>query len=108
MNSSQINIATLRTDIRSGRRRLRITSHAQTEAFKDGLLLADLRFVFDEGEVIEIYEGESRGLLYGVPPALQIPVHIVVEDSPTEGVIVTAYIPDTRKWVADRRRRRGK
>lgn len=108
MNSSRINIAALRADIHSGRRRLRITSHAQTEAFKDGLLLADLRFVFEEGEVIEVYEGESRGLLYGVPTALQIPVHIVVEDSPTEGVIVTAYIPDTRKWVADRRRRRGK
>jgi len=107
-NLSRIDITALRADIRSGRRRLRITSHAQSEAFKDGLLLADLRFVFEEGEVIEVYAGESRGLLYGIPPALQIPVHIVVEDSPTEGVIVTASIPDTRRWIADRRRRRGK
>lgn len=103
-----MNITALRADVRSGRRRLRITSHAQSEAFKDGLLLADIRFVFEQGEVIEVYEGESRGLLYGIPPAIQIPVHIVVEDSPTEGVIVTAYVPDTRKWIADRRRRRGK
>lgn len=107
-DSSHINITALRADVRSGRRRLRITSHAQSEAFKDGLLLADIRFVFEQGEVIEVYEGESRGLLYGIPPAIQIPVHIVVEDSPTEGVIVTAYVPDTRKWIADRRRRRGK
>ncbi len=103
-NFSRINIVALRADIRSGRRRLRVTA----EAFKDGLLLADLRFVFEQGEVIEIYESESRGLLYGIPPAIQIPVHIVVEDSPTEGVIVTAYVPDTRRWIADRRRRRGK
>ena len=107
-DSSPMNITALRADIRSGRRRLRITSHAQTEAFKDGLLLADLRFVFEQGEVIEAYEEESRWLLYAIPTTIQMPVHIVVEDSPTEGVIVTAYIPRPRRWIADRRRRRGK
>lgn len=105
---ADFNIERLRADVKSGRRPLRITSHAQIEAFKDGLLLADLRFVFAQGEVIEIYENESRGLLYAILNDIDMPAHIVVEDSRTEGVIVTAYVPDPRKWIGDRRRRRGK
>jgi hypothetical protein len=51
----------LRTDVASGKRPLRITSHAQIEAFKDGLLLTDLPYVFEYGEVIEIYPDDRRG-----------------------------------------------
>ncbi|RME97659.1 MAG: DUF4258 domain-containing protein, partial [Chloroflexi bacterium] len=82
-----------------------ITSHAQIEAFKDGLLLKDLRYVFEQGEVIEIYPDENRGLLYAKIAEYNLPVHIVVEDTSEEGVVVTAYIPDKRKWIADKRRR---
>lgn len=98
-------IVSLRKDIVSGKRPLRITSHAQIEAFKDGLLLKHLRYVFEQGEVIEIYPDESRGLLYAVIDEHNLPVHIVVEDTPMEGVVVTAYIPDKGQWIADKRRR---
>jgi hypothetical protein len=102
------NITQLRRDIASGKRKLRITSHAQVEAFKDGLLLADLRHIFEHGEVVEHYPVEQRGLLYAELPVGRVPVHIVVEDTPTEGVVVTAYIPDRRQWIADRQRRKSK
>lgn len=102
------NIVKLRSDIALGKRRLRITTHAQIEAFKDGLLLADLRYTFEQGEVVEIYPEEKRGLLYTILPGQDIPVHIVVEDTPEAGVVVTAYVPDRHKWIADRRRRKSK
>lgn len=100
------NIAKLRQDVARGKRFLRITTHAQIEAFKDGLLLADLRYIFEYGEVIEIYPDERRGLLYANSPEYGLPVHIVVEDTPTEGVVVTAYVPDKSKWIANRKRRK--
>ncbi len=100
----------LRADVASGKRPLRITSHAQMEAFKDGLLLMDLRYTFENGEVIEVYPDDNRALLYADLPQYNLPVHIVVKDTPKEGIIVTAYIPDRGRWIANKRRRkrRGK
>lgn len=45
----------LRIDITTGLRPLQITTHAQVEAFKDGLTLADLRYTFEHGALIEAY-----------------------------------------------------
>lgn len=106
--SGKFDIDKLRTDVTSGKRPLRVTSHAQVEAFKDGLLLADLRYVFEYGEVIEIYPDDQRGLLYSILPQHNLPAHIVVEDTPKEGVIVTAYIPDKGQWIANVRRKGSK
>jgi hypothetical protein len=106
--SSGFDIQQLRLDIKLGRRRLRITTHAQVEAFKDGLLLADLRDVFEYGEVIELYSKERRALLFAHLEEYDLPVHIVVEETADEGVIVTAYVPDHSLWLEDRRRKRGK
>ena len=100
-------IEQLRRDVALGTRPLRITTHAQIEAFKDGLLLADLRHTFENGEIIEIYPEENRGLLHAKAPEFNIPVHIVVEDTLAEGVIITAYVPDKRLWTADKRRKKG-
>lgn len=101
-----MDIERLRSQVASGEKPLRITTHAQVEAAKDGLVLADLRFVFEEGRVIEEYLEERRMLLYADTPAEGIPVHIVVEDTEAEGVIVTAYVPDPDIWIANVRRRR--
>ncbi len=95
----------LRRDIQFKKRSLRITTHAQIEAFKDGLLLSDLRYVFEHGQAIETYPDEHRWLLYANLLEIDMPVHIVVEDTPNEGMIITAYVPDSRKWIADKRRR---
>ncbi len=101
-------IEQLRLDVASGKRRLRITTHAQLEAFKDGLLLADLRYVFQHGAVIEVYPDDARGLLYAAIPEYELPLHIVIEDTPIAGVVVTAYVPDKHKWSNDQLRRRAK
>jgi hypothetical protein len=101
-----VDIERLRSQVASGEKPLRITTHAQVEAAKDGLLLADLRFVFEEGRVIEEYPEERRMLLYADTPADGIPAHIVVESAEAEGVIVTAYVPDPDIWIANVRRRR--
>ncbi len=96
----------LRYDVSTGIRQLRITTHAQTEAFKDGLLLSDVRYIFDHGKLIEIYPDDARGLLYAKLPNPTVPVHIVVEETPKEGVIITAYIPDKQRWLRNRKRRK--
>jgi hypothetical protein len=44
-------------------------------------------------------------VLYAKLPEYNLPAHIVVEDTPDEGIIVTAYIPDKSKWIAAKRRR---
>lgn len=72
------------------------------------MLLADLRYVFENGEVIEIYPDDDRGLLLAYPPEHKLPVHIIVEETIEEGVVVTTYIPDKRKWINDRKRRKRK
>lgn len=95
----------IRADVREGRRSLRITTHAQIEAFKDGLLLADLRYTFEQGVVIETYPEEARLLLYSQSQNGTLPVHVLIEDAAREIVIVTAYIPDQRQWDGFTRRR---
>lgn len=101
-----MDIDKFRADVAAGKRPLRITTHAQIEATKDGLLLADLKYVFEKGRVIEEYPERKRMLLCAKPPEANLPIHIVVEDSETEGVIVTAYIPATSLWFGGVRRKR--
>lgn len=102
----QFNLTKLRTDVAKGLRPLRITSHAQVEAFKDGLALADLRYTFEHGDLIEQYPDENRGLIYTDVEAIDMPVHIVIEDMSNEGVIITAYIPDRKLWAGNRIRKK--
>lgn len=95
----------VRAGVESGRKPLRITTHAQVEAFKDGLTLADLREVFQTGTIIEDYPGQGRALILGRSVGSKLPAHIIIEESADEVVIVTAYIPDDRLWIEGRRRR---
>jgi hypothetical protein len=101
-------LAQLRQDVRDGKKALRITSHAQVEAAKDGILLADLKAVFDSGHVVEAYPERDRWLLYGATLPDQIPIHIVVEETAMAGVVITAYVPDRDEWLADSMRRKKK
>jgi folate-binding Fe-S cluster repair protein YgfZ len=100
-----LDIDALRRSITEGARLLRITSHAQVEASKDGLLLADLRHVFETGVVIESY-AEARALVYGRAMTEDLPVHVVVEEAPDEVVIVTVYIPSDSDWIGYTKRRK--
>lgn len=99
-----MDLAAVRAQVESGNKPLRTTTHAQVEGFKDGLTLADLKKTLT-GTIIEEYPSEGRALVLGAPIGEAWAVHIVIEDSTQEVVIVTAYIPDERLWIAGRRRR---
>lgn len=95
----------LRDDVRSRRKRLRITTHAQEEAAKDGLFLNELRHAFENGRLLEYYPEQDRFLLLAEIVETATPFHVVVELSREAGVIVTAYVPDKRRWLPFSRRR---
>lgn len=82
----------------------RITAHASIEATKDGLSPHDIKFVIQNGKIIEEYPNREypeseRCLIYAMLPG-QIPAHALVDYSePREIVIVTAYIPESDKWL---------
>ena len=95
----------LRRSVAEGERPLRVTTHGQVEAIKEGLELADLRRVFESGTVIEEHE-DDRVLLYGWASSVRLPVHLVVEASSNEVVFITAYVPDDAEWIGYTRRRR--
>ena len=65
-DSEGFDIEQLRLDILTGKRSLRITTHAQVEAFEDGSLLSHLRYTLEKGEVIESYPEDRRCNYYGV------------------------------------------
>ena len=83
-----------------------IYRHAFTEAFKDGLSIEDILYTILNGEIIEEYPERTRCLIYAKLPS-ERPVHTVVDYGQEEVHIVTAYIPDPRKWINFRIRRLG-
>ena len=97
---------TLRRALAHGEKRLRITTHAQVEGFKDGLTLEDLRLVLETGRVIESYPERNRLLVFGQSAAAALPVYIVVEEGDNEVVVVSSYVPDPNEWVGYVKRRR--
>jgi len=84
-----------------------LTTHARVEAIKDGLTETDLRRTLEQGEEIEDYPDRARALLLGWT-AECFPCHIVIEweTGDVQVVIVSAYIPESREWYPDWKRRR--
>lgn len=100
-----IDLAGLRSAVATGVVPLRITAHAQVEAFKDGLTLTDLRHVFQSGRAIEEHD-PNQAVLFGWAVSARLPVHVVIEAGEGEAVVVTAYVPDDGEWIGYTRRRR--
>ena len=100
-----MDINRVRRLIRQGTITLRFTDHAITEARKDGLTVDDLEAGL-RGEAIEDYD--VRALLLSFTQDDGLPYHIVVEYVPRsrEATIVTAYIPDSKEWESNWKRRR--
>ena len=101
----------LRQHIAAGRVRIEFAlPHALTEAFKDGLTVAELCTAVPTGDAIEDYG--SRILLLAFTAPERIPYHVVVEYVPGEVVatVVTTYIPDTVHWELPdwKRRKKGR
>ena len=91
----------------------RLTGHASIEAVKYGISPADIRYVIFHGKIIEEYPerdypGIETCLIYATLPA-DIAVHVVVDVVVEQSVVVvTAYIPDRKRWTASQKRRRRK
>ena len=85
---------------------LRFADHAVIEGRKDGLTTEDLEDTVVNGEVIEDYG--VRALLLHCTKDDRIPCHIVLEYIPRaeEVTVVTAYIPDTKEWEHNWKKRR--
>ena len=97
----------LRHLLETGNLSVRLTTHARIEAMKDGLTEVDLRRTLEQGEEIEDYPDRLRALLLGWTEE-EFPCHIVIEweSGDSQVVIVSAYIPDSREWSRDWKRRR--
>lgn len=94
----------IRERIRLGK--WRISKHAMIESFKDGLSPRDIKDIIINGKVIESYPERERYLIYGTLSD-DMPVHVVIDYSDDELiVVVTAYIPDEREWIAFQKRKR--
>ena len=87
-----------------------ITTHAFTEARKDGIDPYDIERILKNGEILEDYPGRRRCFIGGTTES-KMPLHVVcdyydfLKDRRQDVVVVTAYIPDTRKWLKDKKRK---
>jgi hypothetical protein len=99
----------LRHRLQKGTLSVRLTTHARIEAIKDGLTENDLQHTLEHGEEIEDYPSRARALLLGWSEE-KFPCHVVVEweRGSSQVNLVSAYIPDSREWFPDWRRRRRK
>ncbi len=92
-----MNIETIRAKIREGN--FSIFDHALIEAFKDGITFDDILYCINHGKIIEEYPERKRCLIFCML-IFDIPLHVVVDYSwDAEFDIVTAYIPDSTKWI---------
>ncbi len=90
-------------------RRLIFRDHATRRMMQRGIRVVDIRWVLENGEVIEDYPNDyllpSRLLLSWVRGK---PLHVVAADHTTLGVtfIITVYEPDPEQWEPDFKHRR--
>jgi hypothetical protein len=87
---------------------LRFTDHAVIEARKDGLTAEDLEDTITKGELVEDYG--VRALLLNFTKDDGLPCHAVLEyvSGTEEAVVVTAYVPDSKEWEPNWKKRRRK
>lgn len=102
-----MDVELLQTAIRLGK--VKITDHAEEEAWNDTLSLADVYTTVLGGEVIEDYPADKpypSCLVLG-RTAGSDPVHSVWAYNPqTEwAVLVTVYRPDPNRWIERKTRR---
>ena len=83
--------------------------HAIRRMFERSITVADVRYILDNGEVIEDYPND-----FPFPSRLVLgwramrPIHIVAADnfSAGETIVVTVYEPDPNQWEPDFKRRK--
>lgn len=87
-----------------------ITTHAFSEARKEGIDPYDIEHVLKIGDVLEDYPKRRRCLIGGTMEN-KIPLHVVcdyydfLKNKDEDIVVVTVYIPDTLKWIKGKKRK---
>ena len=90
--------------------RVRITDHADEEATADRLILDDVYFSVEHGDLVEDYPQDHpypSGLIHGISPVSEH-IHSVWAYNSSNGwaVLVTVYRPDPARWIDGRIRRK--
>jgi len=90
--------------------RVRITDHADEEAYNDGLSVGEILGSIEAGEIIEDYPDDRpypSCLILSRNPKGEV-VHSVwaYNQSTRSSVLVTVYSPDPRLWIDGKVRRR--
>jgi len=103
-----MDIDKVRRLLAQGKVTLRFADHAIIEARKDGLTAEDLEDAITKGELIEDYG--ARALFFNDTKEDRLPCHAVLEyvSGMEQAVVVTGYIPDTKEWEPNWKRRKRK
>lgn len=79
-----------------------VTQHASLRFRQRGIRMKDIRNTVMTGTIIEQYEDDTpfpSCLILG-KTLLGQPLHVVMSDEGSATSIITAYIPDPKKWDA--------
>ena len=90
-------------------RRLRITDHADEEAYNDGISVTEALDTISSGEIIEQYPDDKPYPSCLVYSKLENndPLHTVwaFNQATKSSVLITIYRPDPRRWIDGKIRR---
>jgi len=101
-------IETIIDSIRSNR--INITHHARQEAKNDSLILEQILYATENGEIIEDYPTDKpfpSCLIYGESRAKE-PIHCVwaYDSETTIAILITVYRPDPGLWINWKKRKK--
>lgn len=100
-----MDIEKIREKIRKGQYRL--TVHAAIRSKERGIATGDMEAAILNGEIIEEYPDDKpfpSCLIYGRTPS-GLPLHVVCSLAPISDII-TLYLPDEKKWIDCKVRRK--
>jgi hypothetical protein len=86
-----------------------ISFHAEKERYAEDIAIPDIENVLINGEILEEYPDDPRGLSCLVLGYSQHrPIHIVCGFTSTKWIrIITVYVPKPPKWINERTRTRA-
>ncbi|HUV82421.1 MAG TPA: DUF4258 domain-containing protein [archaeon] len=76
-----------------------ISNHARIRMFQRNISTSDIRYIIENGEIIEDYLDDEpcpSALFLGF---IKKPIHIVVAQCEDHARIITVYIPEKDKWI---------
>ena len=93
------------TQVRAAAKKLLFLPHALRQMSRPDRMIstAEIRSTVEHGEIIEDYPEDARGhscLVLG-ERNIERPIHVVCAPKEDYLAIITAYLPDSKKWSTD-------